>query len=68
LHAVKDDHIRPGLDRERGVEIGPCAADLDVDRDFPACDFAQFEDLDLKIVRPCPIRVTTGGALVDAFG
>ncbi len=68
LHPVEHDHIRPRLDRKRGVEIGACATDLDIDRHFPCGDFAQFQQFDFQIVRPGPVRVTASRALVDALG
>ena len=60
LHPVENDHIGPGLDRQRGVEIGACAADLDIDRHPPAGDLAQFQKFDFQIVRPGPVGVTAG--------
>ena len=68
LHAVQNHHVGPGLHRQGSVEIGPGAANLHIDRHPPASDFAQFEDLDLQIIRPGPIRVTAGGPLVDPLG
>ena len=68
LHAVQNDHIRTGLDRQHGVKVGTGAPDLDVDRLFPRGNFAQFHDLDLKIVGAGPVRVAAGATLVDTFG
>ena len=65
LHAVEHDHVGAGLDRERGVEVGPRGADLDVDRLLPVGDLAQLADLDLEVVGPGPVRVAAGAALVD---
>ena len=44
----------------------PCCTALDVDRHLPVGNFPQFPDLDFKIVRPGPVRVTAGAALVNA--
>ena len=68
LHPVDHHDVRPRLHRERGVIIGTTAADLDVNRLLPICDFAQFLDLDRQIVGAGPIGVARGAALIDAFG
>src|SRR5262249_46244369 len=49
------------------IVIGTRSADLDVDRFLPIGDFADLLDLDLKIVRTGPIRMTAGRALVNAL-
>ena len=68
LHAVEHHHVGTGLHRQGHVVIGTGAANLHIDRLFPIGDFAQFEDLDLEIVRPGPVGVAAGRALVDALG
>ncbi len=65
LHAVQHDRVGAGLDRQRHVVVGPRSADLDVDRDPPVGDLAELLDLDLEIVRPGPVRVPAGAALID---
>ena len=66
LHAVHDHHIGAGLDRQHDVVAGSRCTDLDVDWFFPVGDFAQLTDLDFQIVRPGPVWVAAGAALVDA--
>ena len=51
LHAVDDDHVGAGLDRELDVVVGARRADLDEDRLLPVGDLAQLADLDLEVVR-----------------
>ena len=68
LHAVQHNHICAGFDRERGVKIGACTTDFQIDRYFPAGDFPQFENFNFKIVRAGPIGMTTGGPLIDTLG
>ena len=60
LHAVKDNDISPGLDRQGGIKIRAGATDFNVDWLFPVGDFAQFENLDFKIIRPGPVGMATG--------
>ena len=67
LHAVEHDGVGPGLDGQRDIVIGPRGADLDVDRLFPIGDLAQLLDLDFEIVRPGPVGMAAGRALVDAL-
>ena len=67
LHAVEHDHVGAGLHRQRGVEVGPRGADLDVDRLLPVGDLAQLADLDLEVVGPGPVGMAAGAALVDAL-
>ena len=68
LHAVEHHHVGAGLGCQRGVVIGARGTDLDVDRLLPIGDLAQFFDLDREVVRPGPVRVAAGGALIDAGG
>src|SRR5262249_59486293 len=67
LHSVQHDHVGPGLDRERDIEVGPRGADLHVDGLAPVGDLPELADLDLEIVRAGPIRMAAGAALVDAL-
>jgi hypothetical protein len=68
LHAVEHDDVRTRLDRERRIEIRPRRADLHIDRLLPIRDLAQLADLDLEVVRPGPVGMPAGGALIDALG
>ena len=56
----------PALHRELDVVVRAGRADLDVDRLLPVGDLAQLADLDRQVVRPGPVRVAAGRALVDA--
>ena len=67
LHSVDDDDVRPGLDCQHGIEISPGSPYLDVDGFFPIGNLPQFPDLDRQVVRPGPVRVAAGAALVDPF-
>ena len=60
LHSVHHNHIGSGFDRKCGVVIWSRSADFNKNRFLPICDFPQFADFDFQVVRPCPIRVTTG--------
>ncbi len=66
LHAVEHDHVGAGLHRECGVVIGAGRAYLDVDGFLPLGDFTQLLNLDLEVVRPRPVGMPTGAALIDA--
>ena len=68
LHAVDHDHIGPGVHRQLDVVEGARRAHLHVDRFFPIGDFAQFLYLDSQVVRPGPVGMPAGGALIHAFG
>ena len=65
LHPVDDDHVRAGLHRELDVVVRPRRADLDEDRLLPVRDLPQLADLDLEVVRPRPVGMAAGAALVD---
>ena len=65
LHTIEHNDIGTSFHCQSCVVIGTRAANLDVNRLFPIGDFTDFHDLDFKIVRSCPVRVTTGRALVD---
>ena len=67
LHAIEHDHIGTGLDGQLRVVIRAAGTDLDVDRLLPVGNLADLLDLDLEIVRPRPVGMTTGAALVDAL-
>ena len=67
LHAVEHDHIGARLHRQRRVIVGTRRPDLDVDRLLPVRDLAQLVDLDLQIVRPGPVGMPAGRALIDAL-
>jgi hypothetical protein len=56
----------PGLHGQRDVVVGPRRPDLHEDRLLPVGDLAQLADLDLEVVRACPVGVAAGAALVDA--
>jgi len=65
LHAVEDDRVGAGLDRERHVVIGPRSTDLHVDGDPPVGDLAEFLDLDLEVVGARPVGTPACASLVD---
>ena len=67
LHAVEHNYIGTRFNRQRNIVIRPCGADFDVDGFFPVSDFAQFGDFDFEVIRPRPVRVTAGRALVYAL-
>ena len=68
LHPVHHDHVRAGGDGELDVVVRARRPDLHVDRDLPACGFAQLLDLDTQIVGPGPIGMPARRSLVDAGG
>ena len=68
LHAVEHNNIRARFHGQCCVKVGPSATDFDVDRNLPASDFAQLQDLDFQIIWAGPVGVTTGRTLVDALG
>ena len=68
LHAVDHDHVRPGVHRELDVVEGARRADLHIDRLLPIGDFAQLLYLDRQVIRPGPVGMPAGGALIHAFG
>src|SRR5207247_19949 len=68
LHAVEDDDVRAGLDRQLDVVEDARGADLHVNRNLPVGRFTEFLDLDGQIVRAGPVGMPASGALVDAVG
>jgi len=58
--------VGAGLDRQGDVVGDPRGAHLDVDGHLPFGDFAQLVNLDFQIVRPGPVGMAAGAALVDA--
>ena len=67
LHTIQHDGVGTSFYGERSVVIRTRCAHFDVDRLLPVGDLAQLMDLDLQIIRPGPIRVAAGRALVDPF-
>ena len=67
LHTVQHNNIGTGLDRQCGIEIRARPTHFDIDRHTPSGDFTQFKDFNFQIIRPGPVRMTTGRPLVNAF-
>ena len=65
LHAVEHNHVSPGFYRQLDVVVRSARADFHVDRFFPIGDFPDLGNFDRQVIRPGPVRVTAGAALVD---
>jgi hypothetical protein len=65
LHAVDHDHVGTGFHCKRHVVVRARAAYLDEDRLLPIGDLAKLVNFDLQIVRPGPVGMTGGGALIN---
>ena len=67
LHAVDNNDIGAGFDGQCNIVLYSRRPDLDVDRDLPVSDLAQFLNLDCQIIRPRPVRMPAGATLIDSL-
>ena len=68
LHAVHNHHVGPGNGCQLHIVEGAGGTHLHINRLFPIGDLAQFPDLDHQVIRPGPVWMAAGRALVHPFG